>query len=328
MPLPPLERQLLLGFIFDHLVDAVVTVSRSNRIVAANQATFSLFGYTEAELLGMELSQLMPERYRAAHRHGVEAYMQSGGQVRRTEGYVDVIGLTRDGREIPMSLSMACTHHNGELFLTGVLRDMSELAQAQATIRRQLDELRAANLRLQEQAERDPLTGVLNRRALQRVIDEQWAAACADRCPLAVMLCDIDHFKRYNDTYGHLEGDRCLKAVAEALTRALGAHGTVARFGGEEFLALIHPGAPLTAESAAAQAQAVVRAMGLPHAGSPDGHGVTVSIGVAVQQPHHDRPDALIRHADDALYLAKRTRDRYVVWSPQLLGGAAAAPGE
>jgi diguanylate cyclase (GGDEF)-like protein/PAS domain S-box-containing protein len=317
------ERLLLLSRIVDHLTDAVVTIASDHRIVVANSATSLLFGYAPEELVGLPLTKLLPERFRSAHQRGVDAYLATGGTHRKLDGYVDVLGLTKAGHEIPLSLSMTCGRHNGQYYVTGVLRDMSAITDARKTIDRQLEELTLANAQLQQLADLDHLTRVMNRRALQHVLPTLWQDSDPESAPMTVLLCDIDHFKQYNDTYGHLEGDKCLIAVAEALQTALSDKAVVARFGGEEFIALVQPSSGLHAAEAAELIQNAIASLGIPHAGSSVSSLVTLSIGVAEHQARHPNVDALIRHADDALYVAKRSRNRYVVWEPRLTGSEA-----
>jgi len=317
--LPP-DRLSLLGLIVDQLVDAVITVTPDQRIVVANQTTSRLFGYSQQELVGLPLPTLMPERFRAAHQRGMDAFMATGGTKRRTEGYIDVVGLTKSGIEIPMSLSMTCMLHDGVHYMTGVLRDMSALTEARETIHRQVEELKKANALLQRLADQDHLTGVLNRRALQRVLPALWAESKPASSPMSVLLCDIDHFKQYNDTYGHIEGDNCLVAVAGAIRHALSDVATVARFGGEEFIALLRPDSGLSASAAAERMQQAVLALNIAHANSSVSSTVTLSIGVAVHQEDNITAECLVRRADDALYVAKRARNRFVVWDQRLFG--------
>lgn len=316
----PPARMLLLGLIVDQLVDAVLTVTPDQQIVVANQATAHLFGYSHGELIGMSLPDLMPERFRHLHRKGVDAFLKAGGVRQTTEGYIDVLGLTKDGKEIPLSLSMTCMLHDGTPYLTGVLRDMSALAHAKDTIRRQLEDLRTANDLLQQLADVDHLTGVLNRRALQRLLPQLWEQSHPTTSPMAVLLCDIDFFKQYNDTYGHLEGDRCLISVAKALKDALGEEAVVARFGGEEFIALLKPKSPFNAQVAAERIRHAVHRLEIPHSSSTVHSKVSISVGIAVHDALIQSAEALIRHADDALYMAKRSRNTCVVWDPRLLG--------
>ena len=166
--------------------------------------------------------------------------------------------------------------------------------------------LERANLRLAEMAVEDPLTGVQNRRALEQALAREWARCAEAGQPLAVLMIDVDHFKRFNDGHGHLEGDRILVEVATLLRSGLQAPlELLARYGGEEFTLLL-PGA--TAEAA------VRRAEHLREAVERSRIGLTISVGVAVLVPGPaSSPIALLKRADDALYEAKR-QGRNRVW--------------
>ncbi|MEO6102242.1 MAG: diguanylate cyclase [Pseudoxanthomonas sp.] len=169
----------------------------------------------------------------------------------------------------------------------------------EARIAERTSELEEANRQLGELATEDALTGVANRRALEQGLQREWVRCQDQRRPLSVLMIDVDHFKRYNDTHGHLEGDLRLREIAHAL-RALHdpARELLARFGGEEF-ALLLPGLN--------QADAFVRAQDIRAAIEERIDGTTISIGVAgfVPTRHGDSADLLGR-ADTALYCAKR----------------------
>ena len=160
---------------------------------------------------------------------------------------------------------------------------------------------------LRQQAMIDGLTGLANRRQLDQRLAAEHRRATRHGSTLALMLIDADHFKRYNDRYGHLDGDTCLRTIAASLSRFAGRSGDLAaRFGGEEF-ALLLPG--ISSAGAAALAEQVrlaIRARAIPHLGGVDGR-VTVSIGVAVWDETQGPAtiDALLRRADRALYAAK-----------------------
>ncbi|MCV2438658.1 sensor domain-containing diguanylate cyclase [Paucibacter sp. DJ2R-2] len=314
------DRFGMMGIIADELVDAIITIRPDQTIVVANKAATQLLGYSQDELLGLDLTWLMPERFRDAHRTGMAAYLKTGGKVRKFNGYIDIIGLTKEGREIPLSLSMTCTVHGDQMFLTGVLRDMSALAAAKQTIHRQLDEFRAVNDHWQRLADQDPLTQTLNRRALQRLLPELWYSSKPPLAPMAILLCDIDHFKQYNDTYGHLDGDRCLISIAKALRDTLGDAAPLVRFGGEEFIALLPSGYPISALEAATKMQRAVWDLNIEHTGSSVKSTVTLSIGGAIHGEFDVKPESLLRHADDALYVAKRVRNYIVFWNSRLMG--------
>jgi diguanylate cyclase (GGDEF)-like protein len=177
-----------------------------------------------------------------------------------------------------------------------------------------------ANLNLREalrlQAVRDPLTGLYNRRYMQEFLDRELHSARRKHRPLAVMMLDLDHFKRYNDNYGHSAGDQALAAVGETLSRCVRAEDVACRYGGEEF-ALILPECSL--QQATARAEEIlrrVREYGTTTDRKAQG-SVTVSIGVAAFDETTDRVDLLLKYADDALYQAKRNgRNCVVVANP------------
>jgi diguanylate cyclase (GGDEF)-like protein len=163
----------------------------------------------------------------------------------------------------------------------------------------------------------DPLTGLANR----RLFDERFAEALSyrgSRHRTAAMMIDIDHFKLYNDHYGHQAGDVCLVTLAQCMEGCLKSHGVlVARTGGEEFSVLL-PNTSL--DTALAHAQDLLQAINklkLPHEVSPTGTSVTVSIGVAAQQPNLTSPADIMRAADQAMYQAKANgRNRVEAYHP------------
>jgi len=177
-----------------------------------------------------------------------------------------------------------------------------------------------ANLNLREslrlQSVRDPLTGLYNRRYMQEFLDHELHSARRKHRPLAVMMLDLDHFKRYNDNFGHSAGDRVLAAVGEILLRCVRADDVACRYGGEEF-ALIFPECSLL--QATARAEEIRKRLKEYCAQHNDEATValTVSIGVAAFEETTDRVDLLLNFADDALYQAKRAgRDRVVTARP------------
>jgi diguanylate cyclase (GGDEF)-like protein len=176
-------------------------------------------------------------------------------------------------------------------------------------------ELRAANLSLEDLSQHDELTGVANRRLFDSHLAAQIGVARRNRRALALILCDVDAFKAYNDRYGHLAGDECLKRIAEALRSCCGRPvDMVARYGGEEF-AIVLPETDLAGAAKIAEAarEAVAR-LRIPHAASPAGVFVSISGGVgALDRKAIVTAEQLIRAADQNLYQAKALGRNQVV---------------
>jgi len=180
--------------------------------------------------------------------------------------------------------------------------------RSQLTIKRQADAMRELSLT-------DGLTGVANRRHFNDRLESEWRRCARANLPLSLIMIDIDHFKLYNDRYGHQAGDLCLQEVSAAMKRcAARPQDLLARYGGEEFILLLPQEGPEGAEAVAQRIQDEVRKLAVPHEASPTAAIVTVSMGLASAMPPLERQDAnaLIRSADANLYQAKQGgRNRY-----------------
>jgi diguanylate cyclase (GGDEF)-like protein len=178
-------------------------------------------------------------------------------------------------------------------------------------------QLQAANARLEALSMVDGLTGIANRRHFDQVLHKEWARLERVGQPLALVMLDVDWFKRYNDHFGHQAGDECLRAVALAISGVSRASDLVARYGGEEFV-MIAPGndGPQALQMAQRACDAV-RELAMLHPLSEEGF-VTLSCGVAFTVPGPESsPENLLGNADNALYEAKaQGRNRVVLAQP------------
>ncbi|MDJ0746525.1 MAG: diguanylate cyclase [Xenococcaceae cyanobacterium MO_167.B27] len=175
--------------------------------------------------------------------------------------------------------------------------------------------LECANQELEKLAVIDGLTGIANRRKFDEYIQSEWLRLAREKSPLSLILCDIDHFKLYNDTYGHQAGDRCLRKVALAIKKVIKRPADLAaRYGGEELAVILPNTTPEGAKKLAHQIGLQIQALQIPHICSPVDLYVTLSLGVAGCIPHHsDSPQALIAAADSNLYKAKNLGRNRVV---------------
>ncbi|MFL6657970.1 MAG: diguanylate cyclase [Massilia sp.] len=183
--------------------------------------------------------------------------------------------------------------------------------RTQLIVKRQSDALRELTLT-------DGLTGVSNRRAFNEALEGEWRRCARAQMPISLIMVDIDHFKLFNDAYGHQEGDACLQQAAAAMRRAaMRPQDVVARYGGEEFAILLPQEDIGGAEAVARKVLEEIAFMGIAHESSSVGPWVTVSMGVASMTPSDQvESDQLVRTADALLYEAKAGgRNRYRVAS-------------
>ena len=195
----------------------------------------------------------------------------------------------------------------GDIYLfKPIVREVLEsMINAMHRIAKIQDELHSTKVRMELLAHQDALTGLVNRRGFDNAIELEVEHSKSDKMPLSLLLLDIDHFKLFNDHYGHQEGDECLAAVAQVLrTAACRPNDIVARYGGEEFAIILPATRPEHAEIVVDRVFAGLRNLAYPQSESPTDSVVTISCGIAELVP--DRSvDELIKAADEALYQAK-----------------------
>jgi diguanylate cyclase len=235
-------------------------------------------------------------------------YVLAGYRFEPHTGWVAVafcmVGLTAYVLEV----SYIAFYRNGQLRIAREQLKLRERALVDANERLQLSlqEIEILRKDLAEQASRDPLTNLYNRRHLAIALPREMLRCQREAKPVALIIMDLDHFKQFNDQYGHAAGDACLKAVAAAIqASAKRASDLAARYGGEEFLLLLPDTNEGDARSMAEGLRLAVQALQIAHAQSSFGY-VTLSLGVAVSRPNtHTGAEQLLRSADMALYAAK-----------------------
>ncbi|MBP0580314.1 diguanylate cyclase [Labrys sp. LIt4] len=199
---------------------------------------------------------------------------------------------------------IARIRYHSAAYLTQIQRD-----EAYRALRRSQQELMETNLELQRLTNVDGLTGLSNRRYFDQYLDTEWRQAMRAREPISLLIIDVDHFKQYNDTYGHLAGDEVLKTVATAVRGTFQRPKDLAvRMGGEEFAVVLPQTLAGDLAFLADKVVQAIEALGLPHAASPIADKVTISVGGATHIPAgDDQPERLIEAADKAMYEAKRS---------------------
>src|SRR5712691_1038556 len=230
------------------------------------------------------------------------------------EPYIYIILLTSKGQqeEILEGLEAGADDYITKPF------DLQELKARVRAGKRILDlqeQIVSTREQLRIQATHDALTGLLNRRAILETLDKELARSARECTPISVIMADLDHFKRVNDTYGHLAGDAVLREAAQRIQASMRVYDAVGRYGGEEFL-VVSPGSGLP--QAAEQAERLRRRISEKAVRVPDcAIPVTMSLGVVAATAEVRQPGDLLRLADDALYEAKHNgRDRVEYNSP------------
>lgn len=308
------KRQEELDAVFNTVVDGIVIIDDKGIVYDCNPAVSKLFGYEKHEMLGHSVNMLMPEKYLEKHDQYIDNYLNSRISKIIGKGR-EVEAVRKGGGGFPIEIAVSEMLVDGNSMFAGVIRDVSEQKQLQATLIKTNELLFQSNLQLKNTANTDGLTGLANRRHFDHVLSEELNRSTRHNSELTLLMCDVDFFKNYNDSYGHQAGDDCLREIAGVLATSFKRSGELpARYGGEEF-AVIIPG--LSIDKARESAELLCRALSeqnIPHDTSSVAECVTVSIGMA-SLVHDVTVDArdFISYADEALYQAKELGRNQVV---------------
>ncbi|HSD38031.1 MAG TPA: diguanylate cyclase [Rhodocyclaceae bacterium] len=215
----------------------------------------------------------------------------------------DYRALTADGGYVWIrDVVHVLRNEGGEVeALIGFMFDISERKKTE-------EQLIILQKRLEELSFKDGLTGVANRRMFDTVLEQEWRSALRNQQPLSLILVDIDYFKQYNDHYGHVQGDDCLRQVAATLaSAALRGRDFVARFGGEEFVFILPETDAMAAQTIAERCRDLIQQQQIAHANSSVSPVLTISLGVGTITPQHDDvPLSFVELVDRHLYMAKQ----------------------
>jgi diguanylate cyclase (GGDEF)-like protein/PAS domain S-box-containing protein len=291
------DREARLQAILDNAADAIVTVDSDGLVVSANAATAALFGYAAAELPGMPFRALVPAK-------GDEHPDQLLGRLAHAPpGERELRGLDRRSEPFPLQISVSRVLLPTEHLFVCILRDLTAQRRSQEHIYRL--------------AHHDVLTGLENRFALNERLEQQLAHARRSAEPVAVLFIDLDHFKKINDSHGHQAGDQLLVQAAQRMRELLRDVDALGRLGGDEFIIVL--GGPLTPDSVTAVALRVVQSLSAPYQLDAGTVHSGASVGVALYPEDGADRETLLRHADMAMYAAKREgRGNFQFFSPAM----------
>jgi diguanylate cyclase (GGDEF)-like protein/PAS domain S-box-containing protein len=281
--------------IYNTAPTALCLIGRDGRYLAANAAYAAIYGVPAHALVGRKVDDLIPG---------------AGLRIRRSLRLLDAgqgvpaQEIEHQGRHYQMLANPVHNRMGKVIGITAALTDITDRKQAE-------QKLAEINRQLEYYANNDHLTGLPNRRNVDEVLAAEVRRAMRSEDPLSVLMIDVDFFKKYNDHYGHLRGDECLRAVAAELKKSLHRYGdVVGRYGGEEFVAILPGTDAIGALKISGAIIHAINALNIPHAHSRYGK-ITLSIGVASldKVPHkqgtEETCDLLLQAADRSLYTAK-----------------------
>ncbi len=300
------QFRLVIDTVKDH---AIYILNAAGRVITWSDSAARITGFESHEVLGRDVAQALhadgdaADRWRALLKAAAETgWCEDEGWRQRkdkTAFWADLV-LTTLRRE------------NGDLRGFAVIcRDMTDRRRVEEELRKRNQELehlsnklQSVNAELERLNRTDPLTGLLNRRAWEDAARQEQQRSLRTGAPYCVIMVDLDHFKRLNDTFGHQAGDECLRKVARCIGAVCREIDVAGRYGGEEFVLLAPETGPPQGVELAERVRRAIRELGLANPSSAVEPYVTASLGVAVGGD--GGLDAAIREADQALYAAKR----------------------
>lgn len=292
------QSEAHLRSVLDNVADGILTVDATGLVLTCNPAGESVFGLPEGAIVGRALDDLVPI-LQSTDREPGRDFRRALTVAKFGPTQSATTALRGDGTLFPIDIAVGEMQGRSGVFVVSV-RDITERKHAQAA--------------LEHQAVHDALTSLPNRLLLQDRLSQAVLAGRRDGTPVALIVMDLDRFKEVNDTLGHHHGDLLLHEVGVRVTRVLREEDTAARLGGDEF-AILLPRA--SADDASAIAERVLQALRQPF--TVDSHPVEIgaSIGIAVFPDHGADAGTLLRRADVAMYVAKRTQSELTVYATE-----------
>jgi len=317
-----IDNESRLRLVVDNAVEGIISTDERGVINSFNSAAERIFGYSQNQMLGRSVEVLVPADKYASHLEAARFLLNDENYIQQANDEIETDGLHRSGKLIPLELSISKVATQQGLLYTGIVRDITERRQHQAELNQAYADLQHAHEQLEAQSRQDALTGLANRRYLDEVLQLEWKrTGRLTDSPLSLILCDIDYFKKYNDSYGHIEGDTCLQQVSQALQNSFTRQiDLVARYGGEEFMVVLPNTASDSATRQADRMRNNVWELALEHNASEIADRISISVGVfTITSTKEETLSHAIQHADKALYQAKASGRNQVIHYNQLL---------
>lgn len=271
--------------------EAIISIDERQQIIIFNKRAEQIFGYSQDEAVGQSFDLLLPERFQTVHKNPIGVFAGSGVTAHPMGDLGAIYGRRKTGEEFPAEASISKLELGDEKIFTVVLRDITYQERWEHT--------------LFKQAICDTLTGLYNRRYFECRMEEEIARADRNQHMLAILLCDLDHFKTINDLRGHQAGDEVLKEVARSIQESSRGTDLVFRWGGDEIVVILSK----TTREGVLIASDRIRE-GIHKVSEAARLDLDLSIGAALYPVHGKNVDELIRLANRALNIAKKGGDK------------------
>lgn len=309
------SRQAAYVDLFDKLLDCAFLLDpHSFIILEANPACERILGISEAKMRDLPLSQWVNESERSIFEKELRV------TIRRYHPRIFEVSFSKEeGKAIPMEVLACSLRITEELKVLQIIaKDISFRRKAELQTKKLLEELRTVNEKLEYLCTVDELTGLYNFRQFRSYLQMEHARATRNGKPYAVVFCDLDHFKNYNDHNGHPAGDTLLCQFSQLLKKVCRTTDLISRYGGEEFV-IICPSATIEGATTVAERirSSVEEACFLGGKHQPLGK-VTVSVGIASYPQDGSDPEIILKRADEALYFSKRAGRNRVSLASQI----------
>ena len=314
------EKNDLLNGVIHNITDALIITDFQGNILETNHATQDVFGYHAQELLGRHIGICLSDESKDSYTERLKQYLICGDR-KVIKDRIEMSGRSKDGTFFPIDLAMNDIKLGNRKLFVNILQDISQRKSQERKIE-------LANKKLQALSETDELTGIYNRRYFDKNFQKEFNRSRKNKYDLALALIDIDHFKAYNDTYGHVQGDQCLQTVGHILKTCFKRDCEfAARLGGEEFAVVMSQLSPEQCIEALQGLMAAIANEKIQHSHSVANY-LTVSIGLAVCDPVFGSTRVAYEQADAALYKAKENgRNQLIVYNSELDGNNPADQG-
>ncbi|WP_226582010.1 bifunctional diguanylate cyclase/phosphodiesterase [Halobacillus litoralis] len=271
--------------------DAIITANKEGRILSWNKAAEEIFGFNANEMLNQPLTAIMPASYRSAHEIGIQSYIEAR-KAQVIDQTVQLEGLHKNNGVFPIELSLSTIEEEGEIYFTGLVRDVSERMKSQE--------------RIKELVYKDELTHLPNRRMLYDHLSSCVQHAKKTKEIISVMFLDLNRFKQVNDVYGHKTGDELLRQLSARIQQHLSEQDMLARQSGDEFV-IVCP--QTTTYKTGNLANDIIQAVRTPFVIAGKEIYMSMAIGISIFPDNGSTVDVLIKNADTAMYQSKQKGD-------------------